>query len=355
MHELHAQLNAVARELEQQRQRSEQLHQQQQHVSAAAAAAARAPAAAAASDVRRATKIAAPSNFSGSALSLDSWLRELQQQFDWYRYNDDADRVALAGAHLRSSALDWWHSLSEELRAPLADDYAAFVAALRGRFQPVNSAQAARIGLDALRQSSKQSVHDYISAFNRLLTAVPSMAEEDRLHRFTTGLRADVQREVVLKKPATLSAAIDIATRVGSLTLLAASTAAAASHSAASSYSSSAMDVNALDLNAVEGLESESDAYGASAAASATPASRSELQQLLQQNRQLLHALQQRGGANRDGGRGGRAQSGRGGRAPPRVAGLSAQQVRQRLDAGQCFNCGEAGHQSRNCPSESKN
>jgi len=352
MHELHAQLNAVARELEQQRQRSEQLHQQQQHVSAAAAAAARAPAAAAASDVRRATKIAAPSNFSGSALSLDSWLRELQQQFDWYRYNDDADRVALAGAHLRSSALDWWHSLSEELRAPLADDYAAFVAALRGRFQPVNSAQAARIGLDALRQSSKQSVHDYISAFNRLLTAVPSMAEEDRLHRFTTGLRADVQREVVLKKPATLSAAIDIATRVGSLTLLAASTAAAASHSAASSYSSSAMDVNALDLNAVEGLEPGSD--GAPAAASAAPVSRAEFQQLMAQHRQMLHAMQQqRGGASRDGGRGGRAQTGR--RPPLRVAGLSAQQVRQRLDAGLCFNCGEAGHQSRNCPSESKN
>src|SRR3954462_12616090 len=53
-----------------------------------------------------------PAQYDGrSSSALDGWLRELQQQFDWYATNDDASRLRFAGALLKGTALDWWASL----------------------------------------------------------------------------------------------------------------------------------------------------------------------------------------------------------------------------------------------------
>jgi hypothetical protein len=67
--------------------------------------------------------------------------------------------------------------------------------------------------------------------------------------------------------------------------------------------------------------------------------------------RQLLNAMQQQRSGNGAGNRDGkRAPFGRGSRGPPRIPGLSPQQVRERMDAGLCFLCGEAGHRKYGCP-----
>jgi hypothetical protein len=52
-----------------------------------------------------------------------------------------------------------------------------------------------------------------------------------------------------------------------------------------------------------------------------------------------------------------RAPFGRGNRGGfPRVSGVSEQQIRERLDAGTCLVCGEAGHRKFECPqNKSKN
>ncbi len=146
-----------------------------------------------------------PSQYDGrSAAALDGWLRELQQQFDWYQTTDDVGRLQFAGALLKGTALDWWASLVDTAAvAPQTDStkpttYADFVVRLRGRFQPINSAQTARLQLDDLRQGPKQSVQDYISMFRSILVRLPNMNEEDRVHRFIRGLRTSIatQRSV---------------------------------------------------------------------------------------------------------------------------------------------------------------
>src|SRR3954470_18354664 len=57
-----------------------------------------------------------PAQYDGrSASALDGWLRELQQQFDWYGTHEDAklNQLRFAGALLKEIALDWWSSLAE--------------------------------------------------------------------------------------------------------------------------------------------------------------------------------------------------------------------------------------------------
>lgn len=343
-------------------QLQEQNNMLQQQAAAAPAAAAALAAQTAAATIAQAaaarapsrTKIPAASNYSGSAHTLDNWLREMEQQFDWYGYNSHAERVAMAAAQLRGSALDWWHALDLQEKQLLRASFADFEQALRKRFQPVDSAKSARLALDQLMQGAKQSVHDYTAQFRRLLTAVPSMSADDRVHRYVQGLRPAVRSLLLLQDVKTLDEAIASAARIGSLSQY-------ASHASSSTGASTAgpMDLSVVqDLcmltgtgNAISTGREDDTSDGVDAAHSeAAPVTRAELREMHQQ---LLHAMQnqRRGDAGRRPGRGGRPS----GRGPPRVHGLSEQQVRERLDAGACFSCGMPGHRKADCPTASKN
>jgi hypothetical protein len=316
-------------------------------LAAQTAAAALAQAAAARAPSR--TKIPAASNYAGSAHTLDNWLREMQQQFEWYGYNTDAERVAMAAAQLRGSALDWWSTLDMDSKQSLRASFAEFEQALRRRFQPVDSAKTARLALDALTQGAKQSVHDYTTQFRRLLTAVPSMSADDRVHRYVQGLRPSVRSLLLLQDVRTLDDAIASAARIGSLSQY-------ASHAAAASTPSSAspMDLSVMqDLFALTGAGAADDDEGThdldASPSNSSPVTRAELRHMHQQ---LLNAMQsqRRGPAGHSSGRGGRGP----GRGAPRVSGLSEQQVRERLDAGTCFACGKPGHRKADCPTVGK-
>lgn len=319
-----------------------------QQQAAAAPAVAAAAAAALPAAAHRRTKIPPASNYAGSTHTLDNWLREMQQQFEWYGYNSDAERVAMAAAQLRGAALDWWSTLASADKQTLTDSFDEFEKSLRARFQPVNSAQTARLALDSLAQGAKQPVHDYTAMFRRLLTAVPTMSEEDRVHRYVQGLRPSVRSLLLLQGATTLDDAISKAARIGSLGQYA-SAASASGHS--SSSSNSPMDLSAMqDLFALTGMApggpaeaSDDSGVDAAVADPSAPVTRAELRQMHQQ---LLTAMQhQRKGNNKS--RWGRDNKPRG---PPRVAGLSEQQVRERLDAGACFACGKPGHRKADCP-----
>ena len=320
---------------------------QQQAAAAPAAAAALAAQAAAAALAQAAvvrapsrTKTPAASNYMGSAHTLDNWLREMEQQFDWYGYNSDAERVAMAAAQLRGTALDWWHALDSEEKQLLRASFADLTRALRKRFQPVNSAQTARLALDQLTQGVKQPVHDYTAQFRRLLTAVPSMSAEDRVHRYVQGLRPAVRSLLLLQDVKTLDEAIASAARIGSLSQYAAQ--------AAASGSSTAGPMDLCALTSAEFVTDDHTSDGDAASSESTPVTRNELRQMHQQ---LLLAMQNQRrseSGHRGFGRGGRSS----GRGTPRISGLSEQQVRERLDAGSCFACGKPGHRKADCPNK---
>lgn len=281
-------------------------------------------------------RLAPPSLYDGrSATALDGWIRELQQQFDWYGMGSDSERIALGAAHLRGMALDWWSSLAQR---PLGWD--EFAAQLRSRFQPVNSAQTAREQLDTLQQGPRQSVHEYIAAFRALLVRVPDMAEADRVHRFLRGLRPATAAQLRVQGVDKLDAAISMAARVGALTEHVGVAASAQRASAAAAASSAH---SAMELDSIEGLEGETtDRPEGATQQDDAPITQAQL-------RQLLNAM-------REERKGGGPGSGRSGpkshrmRGLPRIPHLSPLQVQEYMDAGKCFGCGSKDHQSRQCP-----
>ena len=283
---------------------------------------------------------AAPTYDGRSAVALDGWLRELQQQFDWYRMDDDAARLQFVGALLKGVALDWWSNLVDSNGVAPSDStrpttYAEFIVRLKGRFQPINSAQTARTKLDSLRQGPKQSTNEYISDFRTLLVRVPDMSEGDRVHRFLTGLRPAVATQLRVQGVTTLDAAIAMAARVGTIAEFGAF--GSNSNSSAATSTPSASAATDMDLSNVEGLEG--DTTGES-----TTVTRAEYTALLNAFKQL--------------------RSGKGPKAPsgPRDVraemmqrhNMTKEQVQKHFDEKLCFNCSQSGHPSRNCPTPRK-
>jgi hypothetical protein len=361
-----ASLQQLQARLQQQQQQLQAQQAHQQQVAAAAGPSGSAAAGGAAAAASR-PRIPAASNYEGSPTRLDGWLREMQQQFDWYRLTSDADRVSMARAQLRGNALDWWSTLSSATSTTLSTSYDAFQAALRERFQPVNRAQTARIQLDALQQGPRQSLNDYVAAFRRLLEALPDMAEADRLHRFLRGLRPAMQLRLAHQPITTLDGAIKAAAHLDALTglaILAQGAGPAASGGAGRAHGNphaDMMDLNALGFADVEGLEQETGGdcagggglmdAGPAAAGSSTPlgpSSATTLHREVTELRQLLNAMRD----VRRGGSGAPKKNGKGDRERPLpvVDHLSPAQVREYMAAGKCFTCGSTEHRGRDCP-----
>ena len=98
---------ASAQQAQQHQLQQMQFQQQMAELQQAAAAAAQAAAAPAAPH-GPSMRIAAPAHYTGSAPPLDDWLAAMRQQFEWYGYAHDLQRVRAAAAHLKGAALDWW-------------------------------------------------------------------------------------------------------------------------------------------------------------------------------------------------------------------------------------------------------
>ena len=312
-------------------QQQQALNQQMNAAIAAAVAAAvppaAAPAAAAPFAAARAARLPPPALFEGVSAKLDEFIADIEQQVAWYTL-PAGDVVRFAGGFMRGAARDWHTTL-----APQPADWPSLVLALRARFQPVNSAENARTKLLALVQG-KQTINDYIDAFRRLLVHVPTMSDDDRFHQFRRGLRPAIALQIDMQGITTLDAAITRAAQIGGRL---------ESSQAASSSSSSGSAP--MELDNIEGLEGDTASDAADA-----PVTRSELKLLLaamQDKRRQGAGGSSSSGGNRD--RNVRFASGQS-RGLPTIPHLTAEQVKEYMDAGKCFGCGSKDHRSRGCP-----
>jgi hypothetical protein len=309
------------------------VQQQMNHahdIHALQAAAAVASAAAAAPATRGPSlRIAPPAHYNGSTPPLDDWLASMRQQFAWYQMTSDAEQVRTAAAHLKGPALDWWEHPSA---AGPPTTWLAVDAGLRARFQPITTADTARIRLATLEQG-KHSINDYVAIFRRLIVAIPTMDVESQLFQFTRGLKPALYMHLRQAMPTTLEAAIALAVRMGT----------AVPSAASSGSSSSAMDLSVL-LAELDGREVEAPTTPPAEA----PVTRSEFTT-------LLAAIQQsnnrRGGDSAGSSRGAQGASGgfQGPRGLPRIKGFSPEKVKEYMDSNRCFGCHKIGHVSREC------
>jgi hypothetical protein len=273
-------------------------------------------------------RLSAPPQYDGrTAGGVDVWLRELRKQFDWYgaTMQTDAQRIRHGAAHLGGIALDWWESI--ELSRPVT--WQAFGDALRTRFQPANSADAARAALDKLRHQPHQLVHEYTVEFRRLLTALPRMHEGDQVYRYVSGLQPRLAGLVRLQGPATIADAIAFAARVdgtmsapeaGAPPVAGGSSSSAASGGSQGSGGAAAASAGVpMDINAVWAIVAS-------------------MREEQVRGKMELYALRAAVGA------------GAGAGAKPRAPFVSNEQIQERRDRGACFACGEVGHRKFDCP-----
>ena len=266
-----------------------------------------------------------------SGAKLDDWLDELGAAVELYQLLQH-EAVAFAASRLRDAARLWWNALGSEGKRAISSAE-QLAAAMRARFQPITAAHTARVQLDKLQQGSR-SINEYIADFQRLRTRLPSMAEDDALHAFKRGLRADISSELRKQRVTTLADAIDLAAHVGSE--------AAPQQNRQSLHQMDVDDGSASRLDRIEAaLNALSSAHGNAGMGAKTQTQRGYSQE-----------RERRGGGR--GGRGGQSGGG-GGRfgmrsGPPVVPGVPEQVVRDRYHAQQCLRCGQGGHHRHACP-----
>jgi hypothetical protein len=136
-----------------------------------------------------------------------------------------------------------------------------------------------------------------------------------------------------------------MAARVGSLSLFAASSAAAAAHSSAQHGDPMDLSVLGFGLDASEGAASgEMARVAGGGTAPESPVERA-MGEMRQMHQQLLNAMQQQPLRKPTQGK-----QRAGDRRLPVVDHLAPRQVREYMEAGKCFGCGQTGHSSRQCP-----
>ena len=281
---------------------------------------------------------------------VDSWVREMKKQFAFYgpiEFPTDAAKVRHAAFFLKGAAAEWWDTVDKRDANgnDITADWEAFVARLRERYRPLQASAIARQRIDALRQ--KGPVSAYCDLFQKELTPITTMSDEDQVFFFVKGLASQaVQAKVREKDPVTLHDAMDIAVRAevyqgkGQIAF------------GYRSYGSSAP----MDVNAVEGEVDESESESREM---------SPQQMLAAMEKMFVAAINQQKPAatssnakSSSGSSSSKSRSGSGhsGRRNNRIPGLKFEQgeIDALKRANRCFKCKEVGHMKGECQNEVK-
>lgn len=120
---------------------------------------------------------------------------------------NDKHWVSYVVLSLTQDARSWWRTSGLTLETTWTIFRETFIA----RFTPPDAANRARELLKALKQG-RQSVAAYTNEFRRHLRLIPKMDKDDALFEYLRGLEKETSKQVRLRQPANLDAAITEAT-----------------------------------------------------------------------------------------------------------------------------------------------
>lgn len=272
----------------------------------------------------------APPPFSGDAAGggaapLDEWLRTVLAWLDAGGAGAEAPRrqCALVAQLFTGAAQAWWHQHIDADTAPAS--LPALDTALHARFMPLRATTATRAMLHGMRQGD-QPLQAFTSAFQAAAAQLPSMAHDEAVHYFVSGLAPALRNEVFRAQPATLAEAVQVAVRCDALAQSAASMGAAAASRTASRNATTVAALNNEDSS-----DGENDGF---AAAATRRRSKSGVRRNDNAELAEIAAIAARAAVDAASGGGGDRRRGGGGGSSNR---------------GNCYNCGKSGHMAKAC------
>ena len=335
---LTAQLNAIMHQLQAGQEHDERMQTQlqdarvtaQQAAQAAQEANARAQAAHVLAQDRQAEP-AAPHRLSGShslkpkrpeefdpakKKDVDTWLFQVEVYYQLHPHLTDLVKIVDCSSHFRGAAQTWWRHYASSHNLD-ALTWVEFRAAIQARWQLVNTVRTARDKIANIRQLT--SVQDFTQRFLDLKVQIPAMTEEEAIDKYVRGLKPGIRRDLeqlmAREGDKSLEELIRFADRTDSIDFQ------------ARRYRPAGP--TPMELGALEDQE--------------------ELEDYLYDNEYLPEDDEE--GFSDDpqlaAVRTQRRAKVKGKRPMRRI---SPEEIARRRDQNLCYNCGEAGHQSRICP-----
>ena len=296
-------------------------------------------------------RIPDPSIFTGkTGAFVEEWLSQVQKQFDFHSeyFTTDAARIKYALSFVLSPVVAWYKSC--ESVEPI-DTWAAFVAALLERYQPISASITARTNLDRLVQTG--SVTGYSAMFQSNLNSIKDMSSADQVHQFIRGLKQVLKFEVVKQHPTNIHDAINIAiTAEAHIVPMSGNSASSgfthrpsrSGYSGSGGASGAPMDLNVI--GAEPNLEEHVPDRPQQSAGSPSTAELLSIVRDLQSRVQSQHSLNAMfGGQDRRRHGGSSASSSSG----PKVPGISRDDYERCRREGVCIKCKQTGHIAANC------
>lgn len=160
-------------------------------------------------------KPALPPTFKGAKdQDVHTWLFAMNEHYEMVGSTTDRDKVRFAGSRLEAAAGTWWRFKKTQAdEAGTQFTWDNFTTQIKTQFGRMNEAFSARAELKAIKQTS--SVEDYIHRFSEINMRILDMTHIDRIFNFVAGLKPKPKEAVLVGKPTTVDAAIELAAAQG--------------------------------------------------------------------------------------------------------------------------------------------
>jgi hypothetical protein len=143
----------------------------------------------------RAPKPKSPEEFDPARKrDVDTWLFQVDLYYLMFPEMTDAAKVLNCSTYLRGSAQTWWRHFASQHDRLHALTWEEFKEAFRSRWQIVNPVRVARDKISTLRQLG--SVQDFTQRFLDLKVQIPTMTEEEAIDKYVRGLKPSIRRDL---------------------------------------------------------------------------------------------------------------------------------------------------------------